>query len=374
MTGEPRPLAVLILDPVGGEGWGGVERWFLDVARGLRDRGHAVYSVGRPGSSWTARCLAEKFETRTTEMRGDLNVGEARAVAFWLREKKVDVVLTKLHKGIRLSGLSARFAGGMPVVAFMGLVEVKKGFRYRWTYRLFLDWIAAVAPSVRKGILEIGGVPEERVVVVGPGVDPEGYDVPTNAVAAARESLGAGPGSRLVVGAGRLHEQKRFDVLLEAFALARKRVPAARLAVVGTGSLRAALEATADSLGVADGTVFAGFRPDYAAVVAAADVFAMSSDDEGLPYAALEAMAAGRAVVATRVGAMEDLVEEGKTGLLVPRGNPEALGEALAALLGDDARRRAMGEAGRARAREKFPLAKCVADAEALLRRATGIS
>ena len=86
MSEASRPLTVLFLDPVGGEGWGGAERWLLDVARGLRARGHAVLSVGRPGSAWTTRCLAEKFETRTTEMRGDLNIGEARAVAFWLRE------------------------------------------------------------------------------------------------------------------------------------------------------------------------------------------------------------------------------------------------------------------------------------------------
>jgi glycosyltransferase involved in cell wall biosynthesis len=171
-----------------------------------------------------------------------------------------------------------------------------------------------------------------------------------------------------VVAAGRLSEQKRFDGLLEAFAAVRARVPAARLAIVGTGGLREALEAKAREAGVADRTLFAGFRADYAAVTAAADLFVLSSDDEGLPVVVLEAMALGRAVVATRVGSLEEQVVDGVTGRLVPRRDPAALGAALADLLLDGERRRAMGEAGRARVRERFPLARCVAETGAFLR------
>jgi glycosyltransferase involved in cell wall biosynthesis len=373
VSDPPVPLTVLVFNPMGGDGWGGVERWFLDLAKGLRARGHRVLSVGRPGALWTSRCLEAGFETRSTEMRRDLSFGEARAVAYWIQQERVDVVCTKLHKGIRLGGLAARFAGHVPLVAFMGLVEVERGWRYRWTYRLFLHWIVTLSESMRRDIIAVGsGVPDERVVAIPYGVVPGEYEVETSVSAAARASLGAGPGDRLVVAVGRLHVQKRFDLLLEAFAAAAAEVPAARLAIVGTGKLQGDLAAKARALGILDRVAFAGFRSDVAAVLAAADLFALSSDDEGLPMVVLEAMAAGRAVVATDVGSVRDLVVEGETGLVVPRGEPAALARSMATLLRDDARRAKMGAAGRARVRERYPLDKCVADTEAFLRKVAG--
>ena len=365
---EP-PLTILVFNPMGEGGWGGVERWFMDIAKGFRARGHRVLSVGRPGALWTKRCLEAGIETRTTEMRGDLAFGEARAVAYWMQEQGVQVVLTKLHKGIRLGGLAARFAGHVPVVAFMGLVEVKNGWRYRLTYRLFLHRIVTLSEGMKRDIVAVGsGVLPEHVAAIPYGIVPGDYEVPAKAAAAARASLGAAPGDRLIVAAGRLHEQKRFDLLLEAFARARKRVPAARLAIVGTGSLRADLERRARELEVADRTLFAGFRSDMPAVFAGADLFALSSDDEGLPMVVMEAMAGGGAVVATDVGSVRDLVEDGVTGTVVPRRSTAVLGDDLAAVLEDDPRRREMGRAGRARVRERFPLDRCVDETERFLR------
>ena len=373
MSEAPRPLTLLIFNPMGEDGWGGVERWFMDLATGLRARGHRVLSVGRPGALWTRRCLEAGFETRATAMRGDLSLGEARAVAYWMQEQGVEALLTKLHRGIRLGGLAARFAGHVPVVAFMGLVEARPGWRYRWTYSLFLHWVLTLSPSMRREILAVGsGIPEDRVVAIPYGVAPADFEVPAAAAAAARASLGAGPEDRLVVSVGRLHEQKRFDLLLEAFAKAAAKVAAARLAVVGTGSLREDLEARAREAGLAGRVLFAGFRSDLPAVHAAADLFVLSSDEEGLPMVILEAMAAGRAVVATDVGSVRDLVEDGVTGLVVRRRDSAALGQAMASLLTDNTRRRGMGEAGRARARERYPLSKCVAETEAFLFRVVG--
>ncbi len=255
----------------------------------------------------------------------------------------------------------------------MGLVEVKKGWRYRLTYSFFLHWIVTLSEGMKRDILAVGsGVPPERVVAIPYGIRPGDFEVPAGEAAAARRSLGAGPVDRLVVAVGRLHEQKRFDLLLEAFAAAARKVPTARLAVVGTGSLRGDLEARATALGVEEKVRFAGFRSDVAALFAGADLFALSSDDEGLPMVVIEAMASGRAVAATDVGSVRDLVVDGETGLVVPRRDPAALGEAMAALLSDDGRRAAMGQAGRARIRERFLLEKCVGDTEAFLKRVAG--
>jgi len=368
MSDDERPFTVLVLNPMGEDGWGGVERWLMDLAVGLRSRGCRVLSVGRPGSLWTKRCLEAKFETKATPMRGGFPVGEARAVAYWMQEQGVDVVCTKLHKGIRLGGLAARFAGHKPLVAFMGLVEVESGWRHRFTYRFLLHRIVTRSEGMRRDILAVGsGVPPERVVAIPYGVRPADYAAPADP--AVRASLGGVAGEPLVVSVGRLHDQKRFDLLLEAFAAGGG---GARLAIVGTGALLPGLQAKARALGIADRVRFAGFRADIPAVLAAGDLFALASDDEGLPMVVIEAMASGRAVVATDVGSVRDLVVDGTTGVVVPRRDPAALGEAMKGLLADDGRCRAMGEAGRARVRERYPLDRCVAETEAYLRWVAG--
>jgi len=357
---------------MGADGWGGVERWFLDTAEGLRARGHRVLSAGRPGSLWVERSRKAGFETRETPLHGDFPWREARALARWMRGERVDLLATKLHRGIRAGGLAARLAGGVPVVAFMGLVEVRRGWRFALTYRLFLDRILTLAPGMRREILEIGRFPPEMVEAIPYGVVPSAYETPPEVAARARAGLGALPGETLLVAAGRLHEQKRFDVLLEAFRSVLRGAPAARLAIVGTGKLRGALEEQARALEVAGRVTFAGFRTDMPAVLAAADLFVMSSDDEGLPMVVLEAMASGLPVVATEVGALRDLVEEGVHGRLVPPRDPGALAAAVAAMLRDRERLRAMGAAARERIREQYPLERCLDRTEAFLLRTAG--
>jgi glycosyltransferase involved in cell wall biosynthesis len=366
------PLSLCIVNPAGAGGGGGVERWFLDTATGLRARGHRVCTAGRPGSPWLERAAAEGLDCLETPMRGDLALGEARRLGCWMRARGVEVVATKLHRGIRFGALAARFAGRPRVVAFMGLVEVHPGWRYGLTYGWCLDRILTLTEGMRREILRVGGFDPGFVEAVPYGVDP----APFAAAAAAREetrrTLGAGPADLLLVSVGRLHAQKRFDLLLEAFGAVAAAEPRARLAIVGTGSLQADLEARAAALpgGAGERVRFAGFRPDVAAVHAAADLEALSSDDEGLPSVVLEAMAAGRAFVATDVGSVRDLVEDGATGRVVPRRDPAALASACLALLRDGAARDRMGAEGRVRVLRDWSPAGSLLRTEAFLRRA----
>jgi phosphatidylinositol alpha-1,6-mannosyltransferase len=152
---------------------------------------------------------------------------------------------------------------------------------------------------------------------------------------------------------GRGHEQ-----LLAGFQRLLERMPSARLLLVGKGERRAALEAIVAERGLGERVIFAGYRDrdhDLPAVLAAADVFAlMAAGSDESCRAALEAMAAGRPVVARRVGALPETVVEGATGLLLDDDAPDTVAAALATLLGDPARARAMGWAGRRRAEAVF--------------------
>jgi glycosyltransferase involved in cell wall biosynthesis len=133
-------------------------------------------------------------------------------------------------------------------------------------------------------------------------------------------------------------------------------LPHLHVLLAGDGPDRDRLVASARALGLEDRVRFAGARRDVANVLAALDVFVLSSDFEGSPLALIEAMAAGKAIVATRVGGVPDLIDDGVHGLLVPPGDPGALGTALLSLARDPARRAALGAAARGRQREELTL------------------
>ena len=153
-----------------------------------------------------------------------------------------------------------------------------------------------------------------------------------------------------IVSVANFRVQKGHDVLLSAFARVLRQVPEAELILVGDGPLRGQLEHQARSLGVAPKVRFEGSVREVWPFLADADLFALASRYEPLGIAALEAMAAGLPVVASRVGGLADLVEPGVTGELVPPGDPNALAARLVALIQTPASLKAMGAASRARA------------------------
>ena len=165
---------------------------------------------------------------------------------------------------------------------------------------------------------------------------------------------------------GRLAEQKRVDVLLEAFARLAGRRPDVALRLAGDGPERAALERRAARLGLAGRVEWLGARDDVPALLAEATVLALPSSGEGVPNVALEAMAAGVPVVATDIPGTRDVVADGAEGLLVPAGDAPALAGALERVLGDPALRERLGQAGRARAEGDLDLARVAAEHVAL--------
>jgi glycosyltransferase involved in cell wall biosynthesis len=178
-------------------------------------------------------------------------------------------------------------------------------------------------------------------------------------------ALGPSSGPQ-VVAVGQLEAVKGHRFLIEAWPTVRRAHPDACLVLVGEGSARRALGEQARSLGVADAVDFAGFRSPADAFIAGGDVLVQPSLTEGLPNAVLEAMVAGRPVIASRVGGVPELVVDGETGLLVPPADPDALARAIIALLDDPDLRARLGAAGARRARTMFSLDSVRAAVEAV--------
>jgi glycosyltransferase involved in cell wall biosynthesis len=181
-----------------------------------------------------------------------------------------------------------------------------------------------------------------------------------------RREIGAGERTPLIGIVARLVPIKRHDDFLDAAARLQTRWPDARFLIVGDGERRAPLEAAARRHGLADRVTFLGWRRDLDRIYADLDVVVLTSANEGSPVSLIEAMAAARPVVATRVGGVPDLVEHGVNGLLVPPGDPPAVADAITTLLADADRRRAMGNAGRKRVRDAHGVDRLVADVDRL--------
>lgn len=270
------------------------------------------------------------------------------AVVRTVRAHDVDLIHTHLTSADVLGRLAGLLTG-RPVVST--LHNEPRDYRRQRPDRRLLQRLTAplaarlvaVSPRLRRMYLDEWRLPPERIVAITNGV-------PLDQFLAVPERRAAPDADLAITAIGRLSPQKDHATLLEAARLLIGRHPRAHITVVGQGRLEAELKRRAADLGIAEHVTFAGVQRDVPAVLAATDIFVLSSRWEGLPVTAVEAMAAGRAVVLTDVGGCRDLVEHGVHGLLVPPGSPQALADALAALAADPARRLALGRAARERA------------------------
>jgi glycosyltransferase involved in cell wall biosynthesis len=220
-----------------------------------------------------------------------------------------------------------------------------------------VDHVITVSDGQRRTYEKIG-VPSSRMTTVPNGIRPRTLGLGRSA---ARAALGLDPTRPVVLTVGRLNVMKGHTHLLDAVPGLLRRTPDLAVVVVGSGHLEEALRAQAAALGVTDAVHLAGHRDDARALLDAADVFVLPSRHEGMPLALLEAMDAGLPVVATRVIGSEEVVDEGRTGLLVRPRDPAALEEALGRLLADPALREEYGRAGQRRFAEHFTAARMAA-------------
>jgi sugar transferase (PEP-CTERM/EpsH1 system associated) len=276
------------------------------------------------------------------------------------RREQPDVVHTHAW-GTLVEGLVAAKLARVPVV-----IHGEHGTLQLRPYQRFVQrraWAAAdrllsVSSRLAERMAREARFPLTRIHTIRNGVDLSRFGMVSRA--AARAQLRLPSDAQLAVTVGRLVPVKDHMGLLDAIGALHRQNVSVTLALAGDGPLLHALVERASALGISNHVHFLGHRTDVEVVLAAADVFVLSSESEGLSNTILEAMASGLPVVATRVGGADELVVEGVSGLLVPPRSSTDLAGALGLLLRDPVRRSAMGTAGRARAEAEFSLAGMV--------------
>ncbi len=210
----------------------------------------------------------------------------------------------------------------------------------------------AVSREDRRRMIEVEGIDPEDVLFLPNGIPspppPSGADV--------RAELGIAPDAPVIGTVSVLRPQKALDVLLRATGMLVGEFPRLRVLIAGEGDRRAALEELTAELGLTDHVLFLGVRTDVPDVLAALDIAVSSSDFEGSPLSVMEFMEAARPIVATRVGGVPDLIDDGVHGRLVERQDPAAFAAAVADLLRDPARAAELGRRAQERRRSEFDI------------------
>ena len=231
------------------------------------------------------------------------------------------------------------------------------------------DRIAVVSDQQRHELVEaLRVVPATKVTVIPLGLDLEPFLAVDESSPTLRTGLGLTDGVLVLGFVGRFVPIKDLATLIRAFSLVKNDVPDATLLLAGDGPLRSQMDTLVTSLGVANAVRFLGWRHDLPALYCTLDIVLLSSLNEGTPVSVIEGMAAGRVVVATDVGGVRDVIEHGRTGLLVPPRQPQALAEAIGSLARDAGARNRMGRNGRQAAVARFRASRLIDDVDRVYR------
>jgi len=336
-------LTVLHVDTE--RGWRGGERQVLWVAAGMRDRGHRVIVVARPGDELARRAADLGLDVIGAAPRGELDLFAARDLRRAILRHRVDVVHAHTAHAAALVALAHIGTPAKVVIARRVDFPLRRNLGTRLKYGR-AHAVIAVSRAVADIVAE-GGVARHRIHVV-----PDGVDLSRRVPAASPEtlrSLGVPADAPLVVQVAALVSHKDPLTFVRAMGIARTRVPDLRALMVGEGPLRAAVHAEAARLGLDHVVLLTGFRHDADELLAAARVATLSSAEEGMGSVLLDAMALGVPIAATRAGGIPEVVRDGETGLLSAPGDAHALAEHVVRLLSD----RELAASLSARARER---------------------
>jgi len=349
---------------------GGAEKVVAQIAAHLsKDRYNTLVSCLYDPGLVADEIVKNGIQVVDLGTRSKWDVRAAYQLFRLLRRENIQILHSHLFHANLLGRIAGKMAGVPIIISTRHSVAIGgKGRELinRWTTG-WSDVTIAVSEQVRDAEMRWTGLGPGRLVTIYNGIDTERFrSLDPKEADAFRHEFQIDQDAPLIGIIARFHREKGHSILIDASPGILDRFPKAKILLVGEGDTRAAIEEEVHTLGLSDSIMFAGIRQDIPRVLSALDLFVLPSLWEGMPIVILEAMAAGLPVVATRVGGIPEVVEDGVTGLLVPPRDPEALAEAIIALLQDRKRAEAMGRAGRKRVEKHFSAERMVHQTEAL--------
>ncbi len=356
-----------MLQLVNGFAIGGGEMKVLELVQRLdKDRYHiTVCSVGQ-GGPLEAEFRKAAPRVEIFEKKFSFDVTLVKKVARLMKEQRIDLVQTTLFYADVIGAYAAALAK-VPVVISWEAVTGPFRWYHSWSYQLAMqkiDRVVAVSEDIRQRVIRERNLPPEKVVTIHYGVDLTRFAPQDQHLR--REEIGVSDDHLVLGTVARFDHPKGHKYLVAAAPAIVQQFPNVRFVLVGDGPLRQQIEQQIEASGVKDHFVLLGFRRDITQLLGLFDLFILPSLSEGLPNAVLEAMACSNPVVATAVNGVVEVVDHGKTGLLVPPADPDRLAAAVIELLSSPARLKQMGQQGRERVAMFFSVEQQISKFEAL--------
>jgi glycosyltransferase involved in cell wall biosynthesis len=363
MTFELKMLRIAHIDTE--RTWRGGEAQLMHLARGLATKGHRQWVVGQPGSPLLDRASKEGLETVSLGMPWEFSLPAIIRLVRFFRQNGIHVVHMHTSHAGTLGGIASKIAKvKVKVISRRVDFSIRNNLFRKLKYEWGANRIIAISEGIRD-VLVKDGINPSRIVVIRSGIDLSRFD-PALSPATFRKEIGVDLTTPLIGNIAHFADHKGHRYLIEAAREVMASLPGARFVLVGEGELKKSIEELVARLGLEKAVILTGFRTDIPAILAALDLFVLSSHLEGLCTSVMDAMAMGIAVVATRTGGVPEVVEDGVTGLLVPPRDPGALAGAIVRMIKDATLRQRMGRAGRERVVARFSARAMVDETETL--------
>jgi glycosyltransferase involved in cell wall biosynthesis len=336
--------------------WRGGEQQTLYLLQSLTERGIPCHLACQPESPMAQKAYAAGVEVFPIAMRGEADWLAGYRLRQLIRMHRYDIVHSHTSHAHTLAFIASIGCKARRLVtrrvdfsifrhSFLRLSGLK--------YRLMADYYIAISQKI-KAVLVNDGIAADRIFVVHSGIDLQRFSSDSGEHLFSEFRLK--PDQQVVINVAHLAGHKGQQYLVRAIPYVLKKIPSVRFFIIGDGELMSELKALAASLSLNQALTFTGFRKDVGAFYHIADLFVMSSVQEGLGTAVLDALALGKAVVATNSGGIPEMITDGETGRLVEAANPLALAEGIVDLLSDPERAKRMAERGRALVQKDFSI------------------
>lgn len=340
--------------------WRGGEQQTLNLLCGLNRRKINSHLICQPDSPMAHKANEANLRVIPVAMHGEIDLMAAGRIRSHIQKYKYDIIHSHTSHAHTLAYVSSigyricrlvtrRVDFSIFRHSFLRLSGIK--------YRHMADYYVAISHKI-KAVMVADGLAADRIFVVHSGIDPQRL-TQTSSDHLISE-FGLQPDERVVINVAHLAGHKGQQYLVRAIPHVLKEIPGVRFFIIGKGELMAELKALSTSLGISRQLAFTGFRQDVGAFYKIADLFVMSSIQEGLGTAVLDALALGKPVVAAKAGGIPEIIADGETGRLVEAANPLALAQGIIELLSRTDRAKQMAQRGRKVVRENFSIESMV--------------
>ncbi len=355
-----KKLNVLFSNSNPAQMWGGGEKWMVMTAKGLQERGHKCIVAARKNSQILRKSKIEGVKTKIFELHSELNIFKFFKIAFYLKKKKIDIVILNITKDVRMVGAAARLSGVKLVVARHGAFMISDKFRYKLTYNFFVDKIVTNSYSIKNKYKSFGWIDKKNIEVIANGVELPKHIEKIDL----RKKYGFTEDCLIFGAFGRLVDVKGFDVLVKAASLIKSKDFV--VLIFGEGNQRKFLEELIAEKKVEDKVFLKGHLDDVYPYMAGVDCTILSSYSEGMPNTVLESMLLGKLVISTDIVDMSKIICDRQEGLIVKSGDEKSLASAIGEVVEDFFKFESMAKKAQIKAKNEYTMNKMITNIEQL--------